>query len=109
MSNLMSIEVKNGRVLTESVVTGLDTSNLLASTLPYTATEDCFGIYKNPGGIWSSNDAGIAIDGVTVCLNWIGNSSSRMYANVLVKKGQKVTAVGSLAGQAQFSAYGIKR
>lgn len=108
MSNQLKISIKDGKVLTESVVTGIDTSNLLSSGLPYTATEDCYGIYQNPGGVWSSNDCGIAVDGVTVCLNWIGNSSSRMYANVLIKKGQKVTAVGSLPGQAGFAAYGIK-
>ena len=42
MSNQMKIKVVIGHVLTESVLNGIDTSNIIASNVnPYTATQDC--------------------------------------------------------------------
>lgn len=52
MSNQMQIKVENQHVLTESMLNGIDTSNVIASydysganTYTYTATEDCIIFY----------------------------------------------------------------
>ena len=111
MSNQMKIKVENKRVLTESILNGIDTSNLLASYGPgyntkYTATEDsivCVYVYAAYLG-------DIYVDDIPIVGS--GNYSTSCYYTVPIKAGQVYDhnhGSGGNAGFVAYKAWGIKR
>lgn len=112
MANTLKVKLEGTNVLTQGVLNGIDTSNVLATivntggssesgTFSYTATQDCFVTFFAQGG------NSVSISGTQIDCLGSGNSVIR---NVIVplKKGQTFSFYGNTASKRAY-VFGVKR
>lgn len=113
MANTLNIKVENNRVLTESILTGVDISNVIATgssgswaDASYTATEDCFAVgYGHYSGNNNNTHTTVKLENQIV-FDSAKVDSGDQYGWVFMKKGQKLGVSGE---NNYYKIFGLKR
>lgn len=102
MANTLKVIVENENVLTQSVLNGIDTVNIIASNIKtYTATQDCF-VYM---AVFAAMTKAY-IDGVEIAQHINGADHSE-FNIILLKKGQTLTFSSTIS--TILTVFAIKR
>lgn len=105
--NDFNLHLEGTKVLSESILNGIDVSNVIASIstqgvhLTYTAVQDCFVVVD-----YTSNSGSVYLKIDNVVISYAQGMNGLLY---LLKKGQTIDYLGTSNTNSHFYAYGLKR